>query len=258
MAKTQIIHPKVQILRQEAKVIRYGSISVDQSGALVDTRPGLKDRVVKGYLILWNKRSQMGRIWLKGCCAKSIREHGPKSNSNYKIKFLYNHDPSDVLALFAKLEEDETGLYFETEPLDDIDSATRVLAQLASGSLNNFSPGWNIVWDKTEYDEPQDAIVFKEIDLLEGSVVGIPDELETFSIAGNTGEVEDLGKQTENFISKLPKALRLEARHLINLHQSLNKLKPEAEEESVTLEEVEPSKGRLITESIINNLKLFE
>src|ERR1700740_1635911 len=94
------MHPKVKALQQEAKAIRYGSTSVDASGALVSNL-GLEDRVVKGYLIIWNKRSQMGRIWLKGCCAKSIREHGPKSNSNYKIKFLYNHDPSDVLALFA-------------------------------------------------------------------------------------------------------------------------------------------------------------
>lgn len=254
MAK--ILHQKVLQLKKEAKPIRYGSVSVDSSGKLVDTRPTLKDRVVKGYLIIWNKRSQMGRIWRKGCCAKSIREHGPDSNSNYKIKFLYNHDPADVLALFSVLREDDTGLYFETKPLDSGESADRVLEQLESGSLNNFSPGWNIVWDKTEYNEAEDAIEFFEIDLLEGSIVGIPDELETFSIAGQEKET-DIYDQTELFIAKLPKALRLEARHILSLQQSLSRNEPD-EVLSSTLEQTEPSKGGLNYNNLINNLKIFK
>ena len=39
------------------------------------------------------------------------------------------------LALFAVLREDDFGLYFETEPLDDVPNADRTIKQINSGTL---------------------------------------------------------------------------------------------------------------------------
>ena len=248
------MHPKVRALKLRSKAIEYRALSVNEFGNLVEeAEDSLGKRIVKGYLIIWNKRNLYGEIFIKGCCSKSIKERGPSSNSNYKIKFLNQHDQKDPLSLFEVLKEDETGLYFETKPLDEVASADRVLTQLRSGTLNNFSPGFIFVWDKVEWDDAQEAIVIREIELMEGSVVAIPAELGTFSIR-NVDELEQLDDDIESFISKLPKNFRMEARQLFAHQKSLADLEPLEQGNKALQKRSKPVKKGLDLDYILTNL----
>lgn len=181
---------------------------------------------------------------------------GPDSNSNYKIKFRYNHGPS--LALFRKLEEDATGLYFETYPLDDVPEAKRTITQLKSGTLNNFSVGFNYVWDKMEWDSENEAIVIKEAVLYEGSVVDIPADTGTFAYR-SAEENEELIDEVEDFIDSLPRKFKLQARKLFAANMSLSDNEPLEQKRKALMQSGKPAEDKAIDYAYLsNNLKIFK
>lgn len=189
-------------------------------GRLETRASNLDNRVVEGYAIVWGQRDSYGTKFVKGCCAKSIREHGPGSNAPYQIKFLYQHNQRDALSLFAELREDDFGLYFRTVPLDAGDLEDRVLVKLRSGTLNNFSQGFDYVWDRIEWDDSDNSMVCLEIELFELSVVSIPSGMETYAIRSKE-EIEFLYDETDDYIKSLPRKFQLEARELFARHKSL-------------------------------------
>lgn len=231
-----ILHPKVLAHKLKSKSIDTRAVSVNEYGQLEDFAASLDKRVVKGYLIIWNKRNLYGEKFIKGCAAKTIQEWGPGSNSNYKTKFMYQHNPEESLALFDVLKEDDQGLYFETKVLDPVPCADRTLIQLRSGTLNNFSQGFNPVWDKAEYDEMDDSIVFKEIKLFEGSVVSIPVDMNTYTIR-SVESMESLIDETEYFVGQLPRKFQMEARGLFSRHKTLADLQEPTVPTPPTLQE---------------------
>lgn len=188
-----------------------------------EIKSSLDDRIVKGYLCIWGKRNLYGEIFLKGAFTKSIQERGPDSKANYQIKFLDQHNTCKALSLFAVLEENDIGLYFETVPLDPVQWADDVLIQLRSGTLNNYSMGFNYVWDegKMRYDSTTDSIVILEAILLEGSVVTIPADMETFTLRAAFAGPDTLTQDIDDFINSLPRPHQLEARHIFTRQQSL-------------------------------------
>jgi HK97 family phage prohead protease len=143
MAK--VMHDKVREFKQKAAPITYSSINITQQGKLNDSL--LDKGIVEGYSIIWGMKSLTGLKFLKGCCSRSIKEHGPGSNANYELKFLNQHNTDDPLSLYESLVEDDIGLRFRTKPLDLWDmegsSAHRVITQLRSRTLNNFSHGFD-------------------------------------------------------------------------------------------------------------------
>ncbi len=175
------ITDKIKEVKQRAAPINYSSVSVNDMGQLTERESLLDSRVVEGYGVIWNKVNDYGEKVIKGAYSKSIREMGPGSSANYQIKFLYQHNQGDPLSLFDEIKEDEIGLYFRTKPLDDVSNADRTIKQIRSGTLNNFSIGFDYVWDKMEYDETDDSLVIKEAKLFEISVVGIPADMNTFA-----------------------------------------------------------------------------
>lgn len=246
-------------LRKKADPIKYSSTSVNAAGQLIGAKTAVSDfdkRIIRGYAIIWGQKNLNGEIFVKGCCAKSIRERGPQSNSQYKIKFLNQHKQSEAMALFNVLEEDDHGLYFETVPLDDVDWANDAITQLRSGTLNNFSHGWDYIWDKIEWDDVNEAIVLLEIDLYELSVVTIPSGMETYCIRSMEDQ-EDMNTDILTFINQLPRAHRLEARRLFTLQKSLVKNEP-FEQRNTTLDTNKPTEkvSDIDYNYLINNLKL--
>lgn len=231
---THTLHPKISARKQTAGAINYNAVSVNQFGELekrgiLQNRANkLDERVVEGYGVIWGTRNSYGEKFIKGSFSKSIQERGPASTGAYQIKFLYQHYQTDPLSLFDVLEEDEIGLYFRTKPLDDVNQADRVLKQLRSGTLNNFSIGWNFVWDKIEWDDDDDSLIIKEAALYEISVVSIPSDMTTFAIRSKE-DIEDLYDETEDFIKRLPRKEQLEARTLFARHKSLANFEPPAE-----------------------------
>ena len=149
MVNKRQIQEKIKNLQLRKKPIEYSYLSVNAQGKIserkINGKSALDERVVEGYGVLWGQKNSHGEKFVKGAFAKSIDELGPKSNSNYKIKFRDRH--GKTCSLFEEIYEDEIGLFFRTKPLDDVSWANDVLTQLRSGSLNNFSIGFNHVGD---------------------------------------------------------------------------------------------------------------
>lgn len=234
------MHPKLLKAMRRASQLRKSNIAVDKSGNLTELDKG----IVKGYVFIWGNKNDHGEIIMKGSTSKSISERGPDSNSKMPIKFLAYHNQSKPLSLLASLKEDDIGCYFETLPLDDVSYASDIKVGLRSGTLNNFSGGFNPVWDKSEYDEKTDTIIHKEINLFEISVVSLASDCETYAIRSMEIQ-EDVNDDIFSFVEKLPKQFRLEAKNLFARQKSLFIPEPFADL-SETLEGEKPVKKRAI------------
>lgn len=206
-------------------------------------------RKVSMYLACYGNIDSDQDMLVKGCAAKSITERGPQSNTARKIAFLWQHDMSEPIGKFTKLSEDEYGLYAEAE-IDKIPQGDRALEQLKSGTLNQFSIGFQYVWDKIEYDEENECFIVKEINLFEGSVVTLGANENTYFVGMKSDQIESesnkLKRDTEKVLKGLPYETQIQIRQLISKHISLAENEP-----SETLKEsVKPK-----TKSILSHLK---
>lgn len=212
------LHPKIQELRKRAAAINYSSTVVTTDGRLEERENLLDKRIVEGYGCIWGSVNLHGERFHKGAFARSIRENGPDSEAAYKIKFRDEH--GRACALFEVLEEDEIGLYFRTKPLDDVSWADDMLTQLRSGTINNFSNGFNYVFAQNtmKYSETENVLDIFEARLFEISGTAIPSDMNTFVL--RSADNEDLFELTEDFIKSLPRKNQLEARRIFALHKS--------------------------------------
>lgn len=162
-----------------------------------------ESRTISGYAAIFGNVDKAQDMLMRGCFAKSIADRGPDSNANDKIVFLWMHKMDEPIARITKLIEDDKGLYFEAI-VDKIELGDRALIQLESGSINQFSFGYEYVWNKCEWIG--DVFMVKEVILYEISVVSI----------GCNGETEYLGLKSseeikdahEELISKIASELR--------------------------------------------------
>lgn len=138
-------------------------------------------------------------ILVKGCFAKSIQERGPESATNRKIAYLWQHDMHDPIGKILSIEEREDGAYARVRlsNFDAVPNAKRAYYQLMAGDINQFSFGFNYIWDKMEYDEEQDAYIIKEVKLFEISVVTL----------GANEQTEFIGEVKEDDIETYMKSL---------------------------------------------------
>lgn len=248
-------HQKIKELKLRATSINYTGMEVDTDGKLSASD---EDRTIKGYLVVWGVRDTYGTIFVKGCCAKSIQERGPQSQSKYKITGLWQHDQKDPIGQFSVLKEDDYGLYFELLTDAGVPSAERAVIQVRSGTINQFSAGFNYIWDKVEYDEETDSLLLKEVILMEGSAVTIGSNHETYAIRTlEDFELQNdyLRSETEQFIKTLAPNKQLEARQLFTRTTSLAQAKPHHLD---TLRRPEPIEEEIDYNFLTNNLKIFE
>ena len=106
----------------------------------------LVSRKISGYAAIFNNVDKAKDMLIRGCFAKSINDRGPESQANDKIILLWMHDMDEPTGRITKLIEDERGLYLEAV-IDEIPLGDRAIKQLESGTLNQFSFGYNYVWD---------------------------------------------------------------------------------------------------------------
>jgi HK97 family phage prohead protease len=206
---------------------KSGDVTIDDEG-----------KKVSGYLAVFGNKDDDDDILIKGCFAKSIRERGPQSATSRKIAHLWQHKMDDPLGKYSVLREDDFGLYFEAN-YDDIPSADRAIKQLKSGTLNQFSIGYQYIWDQCEYDSNLQAWICKELNLFEGSVVTLGANEMTYYSGMKSSQkkeaIEELLKETENFIKGLPEHKQYAARQIMAKNISLAESKKKKDEQS-TLE----------------------
>ena len=261
MHQLKTLHPKIVELKRRCgafvvqtfapDAIRAGAVGGSAADSL---KSDFDKRIVGGYGTVWGQRDMFGTKFLKGCCAKSIQERGPNSPAKQKIFNSWCHNLYDPLALFETLVEDDYGLGFRTMPLDDVPNADRAIKQLRSGTVNGFSLGFNYLWDKMEYDESDDSIVCKEIELFEIATLAVAAVPGTYAIRG-LETIDELDEDTEAFILSLPRKLSLEARQLFTRHKSLIDLEP-LQQRGATLEGGQAGGVGLDMGYLLSNLKI--
>lgn len=187
-----------------------------------------QSRKVCGMLAAFGNIDDGRDMLLKGCFAKSIAEHGPGSDSDRKIVFLWAHDAKDPIGRFTKLDETEEGLYFEAE-IDDVPSGERALKQYASGTLNQHSIGFNYVWDKIEYVNEGDFFLVKEVKLYEGSVVpfGMNENTPFMGFKSLIATSAGIMQEIETEIKSFPSGNQNQIRKLVQKILSLKNYEPQ-------------------------------
>lgn len=149
--------------------------------------------IIRVKFSAFGNKDAAGDILIKGCFAKSISERGPESSTNRKIAFLWQHDMSDPIGKVLAIEEREDGAYADVQlsNFDAVPNAKRAWYQLQDGDINQFSFGYQYIWDKMEYDQEQDAYIIKEVRLHEISVVtlGCNEETEYMGVVKSLEQI---------------------------------------------------------------------
>ena len=195
-----------------------------------------ESRTISGYASVFGNKDKAGDILIKGCFSKSIQDRGPESAANDKIIMLWMHDMEEPIGRFTVLNEDDKGLYFEAV-IDDVPRGNQTIKQLESGTLNQFSIGYQYVHEKCMYDAEKDAYIVKEVYLYEISVVSIGCNGETEylglkSIEDAEKAYEKLNAEISEVCSGLSAPKQQKMQRIISKVISLSSFKPENRKES--------------------------
>lgn len=214
-----------ELKKQRGGFEQVMSLPIDAERAKIE----VEGRSIKGYAIVWGSKNSFNEIVLKGATANSLNARGVDSDKN-KILLLNQHRQDQILSAPTVLKEDDFGLYFEAEIIEGTQVADEALAQIEAGVLRQLSYGFNYVWDKTEWDENEEAWILREIKLHEISLV-------TFS-ADENAQLRNFGEYQKTELLKVftPDQLR-------NLKQVLNTLDVEESRDEHSQDEQEEQKS---------------
>ena len=218
-----------------------------------------ESRTISGYASVFGNKDKAGDILIKGCFSKSIQDRGPESSANDKIIMLWMHDMEEPIGRFTVLNEDNKGLYFEAV-IDDVPRGNQTIKQLESGTLNQFSIGYQYVYEKCMYDAEKDAYIVKEVYLYEISVVSIGCNGETEylglkSIEDAEKAYEKLNAEISEVCSGLSAPKQQKIQRIISKVISLSSFKPENRKESSLEGQKADMHGNKV-KSMFKNLKL--
>jgi len=129
----------------------------------------LKNRVVTGYLSSFDNVDHSGDIIVKGAYTKTLKER------RNDIVFLNQHRWEQPHGKFAVLQEDQKGLYFESEPLIKTSYSEDALKLYDAGIMTDHSVGFVTITKETKGQNR----ILKELKLYEGSNVTIGDNPNT-------------------------------------------------------------------------------
>lgn len=129
-----------------------------------------KNRIVTGFLSSFDGvKDSYGDIALFGMFTKTVMERGPQGKN--EIFFLNHHTWSQPHGKFAVLEEQKTGLYFESNKLPNTSYSNDAIELYAEKIITEHSFGYNTI--KADYDKESDTRYLKEVLMHEGSNVTI-------------------------------------------------------------------------------------
>ena len=218
-----------------------------------------ESRTISGYAAIFGNKDKAGDILIKGCFSKSIQDRGPESAANDKIIMLWMHDMNEPIGRITVLNEDDKGLYFEAV-IDDVLRGNQAIRQLESGTLNQFSIGYQYVWENCEYDAGKDAFMVKEVKLHEISVVSIGCNGETEylglkSIEDAEKAYDELNAEISEVCSGMSAPKQQKIQRIISKVISLSSFKPEIRKESSLEGQKADMHGNKV-KSMFKNLKL--
>lgn len=210
-------------------------------------------RVVTGYFSTFGSVDSDRDMITRGAFAKSLQENGPGSERS-RIVHLYQHDVNMLLGKPRVLQEDERGLYFETE-IVRTSYGEDVLKLYEAGVINEHSIGFQVVKSQPKGDYTE----INEVRLFEGSTV-------TFGANSDTpftGMKAISDEQAIERVRRLTKAVRNgtftdETFHLLEIQLKqlesymLHTLGKRAQPVEATAPDVEPDEHKLLEAAIRN------
>lgn len=203
------------------------SVSLDANRAKLEIT---EDRKIKGYAIVWGSKNDYNEIILKGATVNSLNARGVGSAAGNPILVLNQHRQSEPLCRPTILQEDDYGLYFEGDIIDNVQYANEAIEQVRQSVLRQISYGFNYIWDKVEYDAENDAYILKEIKLGEISLV-------TFSSDENAQLRSFNQVQQDNILNKFSQEQITDLHNLLATRAVTNTQEPpeELSKSNVTL-----------------------
>ena len=120
-----------------------------------------------GYASLFDRVDQVRDIIEPGAFAATLAKQGPMA-----VKCLYQHDPSQPIGVWLKLEEDRRGLKVVGRLLPDVAKARDVFALISAGALDGLSIGFRAA--EAVRDQRARIRRLKRVDLWEISIVTFP------------------------------------------------------------------------------------
>lgn len=223
------LHPKIEALRRSTAGQFLTSRYVDQKtlavrGSGFPVPPGPNE--VDAYVALFGVRDSYGTVAVKGCFAKSIQERGPESSANEKIIHLWMHQRTEPVGSLTMMLEDDFGLLvrikFDAEaggmPL-------RIYKQTKSGTVRQYSYGFEYIWDKMEYDDKTESILMLECRLFEttsASILSSNPEAYTVRTKEDVADVlAALGEEVDEALKGLAVRKQMELRQIVSQYKTL-------------------------------------
>ena len=133
------------------------------------------DGLFSGYASVFDNVDSYGDIVRKGAFVESIGEWEAKGKMP---PILWNHDPSDPIGVYTKMQEDEKGLYVEGKLLiDDVPRAKQTHALMKAGVIDGLSIGYRVKEYLYNVDEEVTDLI--KLSLRDVSIVTFPANPET-------------------------------------------------------------------------------
>lgn len=223
--------------------------------SVAEIKADSKNGIVEGYFSGFNNVDSDSDRILQGAFSKSIKEHGPSSESNRKIAHLAYHDTRRPIGVIQELKEDSTGLHFVSK-MGSHTEGQDFLKMYEEGLIREHSIGFNYISDKIKESKEGDQTIWdiQEVKLWEGSAVvfGANSETPNLSIIKSQDDLnnhlEEINERMEVFIKALTdnnlskKYNELFVLELVQLKGQYNSLlKFEKPIEKITLEDQEPN-----------------
>lgn len=123
-----------------------------------------------GYASVFGVRDSYNESVEPGAFMASLAYHAERGTMP---ALLWQHNSSEPIGVWTRMEEDKKGLYVEGRLLvDDDPLAKRAYAHLKAGSVSGLSIGFRTI--KEDYDRGEDIMRLKEVELWETSIVTFP------------------------------------------------------------------------------------
>lgn len=129
-----------------------------------------KKGIITGYFSVFNNEDSDGDTILPGAFTKTIGERGPAA-SQPRIKHLLNHSTYNPIGVLQVLQEDNKGLYYESQP-GTHSIGQDVVKMIESGLITEHSIGYEVVRKQVinpDADWRDQKQILQELKLWEGS-----------------------------------------------------------------------------------------
>lgn len=121
-----------------------------------------------GYGSVFGNRDSYGDIVMPGAFEKSLKEHAIKGSMP---KLFWQHDSWMPIGKWLAMEEDDTGLKVTGKLNMQVQQGREAYALLKEGDIDGLSIGYRVL--HSDNDDENEALLLKELDLVEVSVVSL-------------------------------------------------------------------------------------